>query len=58
MKSLKTSGLVEVQSVRRRALRLCAMDRLSKEDADKVVEATDALEAVILATHEEEEVQQ
>lgn len=54
MKGMKTTGKNEAFAIRRRALRLCGMERLSKEDTDKIVEACDHLVAVIDGVTEKE----
>ncbi len=44
---MKTAGLSSVFDIKRRALRLYAMDRLAKPDVDRIVGHCDALIVII-----------
>jgi hypothetical protein len=55
MRSMKTAGFTQVKELRRRAIRLYAMDRIDKEDADQIVLHCDSLLVIISQMEEREE---
>lgn len=55
MRGLKTAGINEVQAIKKRTMRLCAMGRISEEDSDKVIASANALEKTIESVVEAQE---
>ncbi len=55
MRGMKDTGLKDVRSLRRRALRMQAMGRLLKPDVDYIKERLDEVEARIVTMQEFDE---
>jgi len=47
-RALKTMGLVELDSLRRRAIRQLALKRITPDDCNSIVKMVDELEAFII----------
>lgn len=55
VRSIKQRAPRELESVRKRTLRILALGRISKEDADRVINKIEDLEKVIERIEEKEE---
>lgn len=49
---LKDRGVEELQSFRRRVLRIAGLGRISKGDADRIIRLVDEIEAIVIRMDE------